>query len=185
MLILTLSINTGSVWSKFAIKSILIFLIPFDYLNLNIYQISKLIKNSLQSTLRYTSQLSASALNVTYRAIIIMNYIEMMHMNHLGHYWPKWIILQVKTIFPEICYAEFSSVQFSCTVISDSSWPHGLQHNSPPCLSPSPGSCSNSCPSSRWCHPTISSSVISFSPCLPSCPGSGSFPMSLFFTSSV
>ena len=61
---------------------------------LNFYQISKLIKNSLQSTLRYTSQLSASALNVTYRTIIIMNYIEMMHMNHLGHYWPKWIILQ-------------------------------------------------------------------------------------------
>ena len=50
--------------------------------------------------------------------------------------------------------------------MSDSLWPHGLQHTRPPCLSPTPGACSNSYPSSQWCHPTISSSVIPFSSCL-------------------
>ena len=56
-----------------------------------------------------------------------------------------------------------SSVQFSRSVMSDSLWPHGLQHARLPCPSPTPGACSNSCPSGRWCHPTISSSVIPFS----------------------
>ena len=59
---------------------------------------------------------------------------------------------------------------------------HGLQHASLPCPSPTPGPCSNSCPSSLWCHPIISSSVVLFS-CLQSCPASGSFPISQFFTS--
>ena len=59
----------------------------------------------------------------------------------------------------------FSSVsQFSCSVVSDSLRPHGLQHARLPCLSPSPRACSNSCPSSQWCHPTISSSVVPFFP---------------------
>ena len=53
-----------------------------------------------------------------------------------------------------------SSVQFSCSVVFDSLRPHGLQHARPPCPSPAPRACSNSCPSSRWCHPTISSSVV-------------------------
>ena len=61
--------------------------------------------------------------------------------------------------------------------------PHGLQHARPPCLSPTPGAYSNSCPSHRSCHPTISSSVIPFSSHLQSFPASGSFPMSWFFTS--
>ena len=65
----------------------------------------------------------------------------------------------------------------------DSSWPHGLQHSRLPCLSPVPGPYSNSCPSSQWCHPTISSSVIPFSSHLQSFSGSGSFPMSQFFAS--
>ena len=84
-------------------------------------------------------------------------------------------------------------VQFSCSVMSDSLWPHGLQHNSflfynkispgnLPCPSPTPGPCSNSCPSSQWSHPTISSSVIPFS-CLQSFPESESFPMSQLFAS--
>ena len=73
------------------------------------------------------------------------------------------------------------SVQFSCSVVSDSLWPHGLQHTRLPCPSPSPRACSNSCPSSQWCHPTISSSVIPFSSCLQSFPGSRSFPVSQFF----
>ena len=76
-----------------------------------------------------------------------------------------------------------SSVHFSCSVVSNSLWPHGLQHARLPCPSPTPGACSNSCPSSRWCHPTISSSVVPFPSCLQSFPASGSFPMSQFFTS--
>ena len=60
----------------------------------------------------------------------------------------------------------FSSAQFSHSVLSDSLWPHGLQHARLPCPSPTPRACSNSCPSSWWCHPTISSSVVPFSSCL-------------------
>ena len=77
----------------------------------------------------------------------------------------------------------FSSVQFSHSVVCKSLWPHGLQHTRLPCPSPTPGGCSNSCPLSRWCHPTISSSVIPFSSCLQSCPASGSFQMNPFFAS--
>ena len=73
--------------------------------------------------------------------------------------------------------------QFSCLVVSDSSWPHGLQHAKPPCPSPTPGIYSNSCPLSRWCHPTISSSVVPFSSCPQSFPASGSFPLSQLFSS--
>ena len=75
------------------------------------------------------------------------------------------------------------SVQFSCSVVSDSLRPHGLQHTRPPCPSPTPGVYPNSCPLSWWCHPTISSSVIPFSSCLQSFPASGSFQMSQLFTS--
>ena len=79
--------------------------------------------------------------------------------------------------------SQLSSVQFSHSVVSDSLWPHGLQHAKLPCPSPAPKPCSNLCPSSQWCHPTISSSVISFFPCLQSFPASGSFPMRQFFAS--
>ena len=75
-----------------------------------------------------------------------------------------------------------SSVQFSCSV-SNSLQPHGLQQARLPCPSPSPRACSNSCPLSWWCHPTILSSVVLFSSCLQSLPASGSFPMSQFFAS--
>ena len=68
-------------------------------------------------------------------------------------------------------------------VISDSWWSHRLQHARLPCPSPSPGICSDSCPLSWWCHPTISSSVIPFSFCFQSFPASGSFPVSLLFVS--
>ena len=71
-------------------------------------------------------------------------------------------------------------IQFSHSVMSDSLRPHGLEHARPPCPSPTPRACSNSCPSSQWCHPTIWSSVIPFSSCLQSFPASGSFPMNLF-----
>ena len=78
----------------------------------------------------------------------------------------------VTTVLPFQGSVKFS---FSHSVVSDSLWPHGLQHARPPCLSPTPGIYSNSCPTSRWCHPTISSSVIPFSLLQ-------SFPVSRFFS---
>ena len=77
----------------------------------------------------------------------------------------------------------WSVTQFSHSVVSDSLRPQGLQHTRPPCPLPTPGVYSNSCPLSRWCHPTISSSVIPFSSWLQSFPASGSFPISQFFAS--
>ena len=85
-------------------------------------------------------------------------------------------------IFPD--GAEHSAhIQFSHSVVSDSLWPHELQHARPPCPSPPPSVYSNSCPLSQWCHPTISSSVVPFPSCLQSFPASGSFPVSQFFAS--
>ena len=79
---------------------------------------------------------------------------------------------------------QFSSVQFSRSVVSDSLSPHGLQHARLPCPSATPGAYLNSCPVSWWCHPTISSSIVPFSYHLQSFPALGSFfPMSQFFTS--
>ena len=75
------------------------------------------------------------------------------------------------------------NILFSCSVMSNSLRSHGLQHARPPCPSPTPGIYSNPCPLSRWCHPTISSSVVPFSSRLQSFPVSGSFQMSQFFTS--
>ena len=74
----------------------------------------------------------------------------------------------------------FTSVQFSWSVISNSWWPHGLQHASLLCPSPTPRAYSNSHPSSQWCHPTISFSVVPFSSCLQSFPAAGSFPSQFF-----
>ena len=73
--------------------------------------------------------------------------------------------------------------QFSCSVLYDSLQLHGLQHARLPCPSPTPEACSNSCLSSWWCHPTISSSVVPFPSHLQSIPASGSFQMSQFFAS--
>ena len=77
----------------------------------------------------------------------------------------------------------FSLVHFSHSVVSNSLQPHGPKHARPPCPSPTPGVYSNSCLSSQWCHPTISSSVVTFSSCLQSFPASGSFQMSQLFPS--
>ena len=74
-----------------------------------------------------------------------------------------------------------SSVQFSCSVLSDALWHHESQHDRPPCPSPTPGVHSDSCPSSQWCHSAISSSVVPFSSCPQSLPASESFPMSQLF----
>ena len=83
---------------------------------------------------------------------------------------------------PGVSYFVCVSVQFSSSVVSNSLRPHGLQHGRFPCP-PTSGACSNSCPSNLWYHPTVSSSVIPFSPCLQSCPASVSFLMSQFFIS--
>ena len=96
-----------------------------------------------------------------------------------------FMLIAITTLSP--CLEPFKQewqmlVQFSHSVVSDSLWPHGLQHTKLPCPSPTSRACSNLCPSSQWCHPTISSSVIPFS-CLQSFPASGSFPMSQFFAS--
>ena len=78
---------------------------------------------------------------------------------------------------------QFSLVQFSRSVLSNSLWPHELQHTRPACPSPTPGVHPNSCPSSQWCHPAISSSVILLFSCPQSLPASESFPISQHFAS--
>ena len=75
----------------------------------------------------------------------------------------------------------FSSVQFSRSVVSDFLWPHESQHAGPPCPSPTPRVHPNSCPSSWWCHPAISSSVVPFSSCSQTLPASESFPVTQLF----
>ena len=84
--------------------------------------------------------------------------------------------------FPPQCIVIFCSVQLSRSVVTDSLQPHESQHARPPCPSPTPGVHSDSHPSSQWCHPAISSSVIPFSSCPRSLPASESFPMSQLFT---
>ena len=79
---------------------------------------------------------------------------------------------------PPKCITSVSSVQFNCSIMSDSVWPHESQHARPPCPSSTPRVYPNSCPLSRWCHPAISSSVVPFSSCPQSLPVSASFPMS-------
>ena len=91
-----------------------------------------------------------------------------------------WLVRALS--YPPAGWLQTLSVQFSHTVMSDSLRSHGLQHARLPCPSSTPRACSNSCPSSQWCRPTISSSVIPFS-CIQSLPASGSFPMNQFFTS--
>ena len=96
----------------------------------------------------------------------------------MHQYW-EWCSL-FRTLVKSL---PFSSLHFSHLVVSNSLQPHGLQHARLPCLSPTPGACSNSCPSSGWCHPIISSSVVPFSSRLQSFLASGSFPRSQFFAS--
>ena len=91
----------------------------------------------------------------------------------------SWLIM----LWWFLLYSKVLSVQFSCSVMSNSLLPHGLQHTRLPCPSPTLRAHSNSCPLSRWCHPTISSSVVPFSSCLQSFPASGSFQLSQFFQS--
>ena len=94
-----------------------------------------------------------------------------LYISHICKYHSK------SNIIHNVCV----SVQFSHSVVSDSLWPHESQHARPPCPSPTPGVHSNSCPSSQWCHPAISSSVVPSSSCSKSLPASESFPMSQLF----
>ena len=101
--------------------------------------------------------------------------------------WSFWTVVLEKTLKSPLDCKEIQPVHpkgdhSSRSVVSDSLWPHGLQHARLPCPSPNPRAHSNSCPSSRWCHPTILSSAVLFSSCLQSFPASGSFPVSQFFT---
>ena len=113
--------------------------------------------------------------------------------NQVNHSFPQLpcnshaitsILLKYKTywflVYSQI-YKTIQFSQFSRSVVSDSLWPHESQQARPPCPSPTPGAHSNSCPSSRWCPPAISSSVIPFSSCPQSLPASKSFPMSQLF----
>ena len=93
-------------------------------------------------------------------------------------YLDVFTFFHIKSFYNAVCYLQFSSVQFSRSVVSDSLRPHESQHARPPCPSPTPGVDLNSCPSSQWCHPDISCSVVPFSSCPQSLPVSGSFPMS-------
>ena len=92
----------------------------------------------------------------------------------------EWLSTQ-KCSISTYTYTLMIISQFSRSVMSDSLLLHELQHARPPCPPPTPGVYPNSCPSSRWCHPAISSSVVPFSSCPQSLPASGSFPMSQLF----
>ena len=112
-----------------------------------------------------------SGLGIDWEAVTLFSYCEMV--------W-KWKSISCVRLFAT---AWTISVQFSCSVVSNSLRPHESQHARPPCPSPAPGVHPNPCALSRWCHPTISSSVIPFSSCPQSLPPSGSFQMSQFFAS--
>ena len=100
-------------------------------------------------------------------------------LGYLGNHSLRfWFIPSLTVPLPPNC---FSSVQFSHSVMSNSLRPHGLQHARLPCPSPNPGAYSNWCPSSWWCHPAISSSVVAISSCPQSLPAADSFPMSQLF----
>ena len=107
-----------------------------------------------------------------------------MHIWFFFDFFCDLLIIQQRVVQPPYVgiLSSFSPVQFSRSVVSDYLWPHVSQHAKPPCPSPTPRVHSDSCPSSQWRHPAITSSVIPFSTCPQSLPASGSFPMSQLFT---
>ena len=105
--------------------------------------------------------------------------MELLYLTNLRHvFFYISTYLKCEYILQSIS-GQFTSVAQSCLTL----WPHGLQHAGPPSPSPTPGVYSNSCPSSQWCHPAISSSVVPFFSCLQYFPASGSFPLSQLLTS--
>ena len=111
-----------------------------------------------------------------------MNWIQVTSVTKQAQcfYWSQWLVKWIRNHGYMRAHS-FSSVQFSHSVVFDSLWLHGLQDVRLPRPSPTPGAYSNACPSSRWCHPTILSSIVPFSSCLQSFPASGSFQTSQFF----
>ena len=143
--------------------------------------------NSMVIILQYTSdqsnvwytlslhgicQLYLKILNEFFKNFHWVEHLEMANSIHSGMYLKKKQI-QVRSVVVAAVVQLLSCVHWE--------GPHGLQHTRLPCPLPSPGACSNSCPLSRWCHSTISSSVVPFSSCLQSFPASGSFRMSQLF----
>ena len=122
--------------------------------------------------------------------VVVTQHWECTKCRWLGHLlmdifllWPSSHNIHVYQIILNFYNAVCQLLWFSHSVMSDSLRPHGLQHARLPCPSLSPTDCSNSCPLSQWCHPTISSSVVPFSSCPQSFSTSGSFPMTQFFSS--
>ena len=131
---------------------------------------------------RGSCEVSASGImSVFYLPKILSILMIEMSTHYLLNFSEHFLISNLFNAFSVHIEGQFSSVQFSHSAVSDSLRPHGLQRARPPCPSPTPGVYSNSCPLSRWCHPTISSSVDSS--CLQSFPASGTFQMSQLFTS--
>ena len=126
--------------------------------------INRLKLQAFHSGKNRTLQLNASD---SVRKLTLLYINPFFKLNNLQMWTFKLFLLNILGL------AWLSSVHLLHSVMSDSLWPHGLQHARPPCPSPTPGSYSNSCPLSRWCHPTISSSVVPFSSYLQSFPASG------------
>ena len=112
-----------------------------------------------------------------------ISFWKMQRKNFLSRRQSKYKNPKSEIMFKNWGKLAVSLVQFSCSVLSNSLWPHELQHTRPPCPSPTPEAHPNPCPSSWWCHPTISSSIVPFSSCPQSFPASGSFQMSQLFSS--
>ena len=127
-----------------------------------------------------------STSNFPSQMLLWLTYSELRHNKYKYNIFHLYLVLEYKwnRLFHWLYPLPVNNpYQFSHSLVSDSLWPHGLQHTRPPCPSPTPRACSHSWPSSQWYHPTISSSVIPFSSCLQSFPVPESFPMSQFFTS--
>ena len=130
------------------------------------------------------------ALQMVFIIYAVLNFPNLLQLLHIGLVTKKiqnvynialTLVTTVSKIMLTLIVLLFS-VQFSHSVVSDSLWPHELQHTRPPCPSPTPRVYSNSCPWSWWCHPAISDSVVPFSSCPQSLPASESFPMSQLFS---
>ena len=133
-----------------------------------------------------------------YCQIVFPIFLKGIYNSHFYQYYKRvlfppasqqWVLMGINVLYIYMCVCTYIhicmylSVQFSCSVVSDSLQPHELQHARPPCPSPNPRVYSNPCPLSRWCHPTVSSSVVPFSSHFQSFPALGSFQMSQFFAS--
>ena len=134
-----------------------------------------------------------SYLSLLYENLRLMTFLQNPHWN--SHFLIKSFLLLLISVMrkfsltislPKFCQQKnllnMLSVQFSRSAVSDTLWPHELQHTRPPCPSPTPRVYSNLCPPSQWCHPAILSSVVPFSSCPQSLPASESFPMNQLFT---